>query len=327
MPAIMSAHHQNRIRNLGMSAVYRIAADEGVSPSDVLDLMVAAPFTPSQPEAPSKPHAPAAQTGEGVSSSLASSPVDLSGLAAHEQGPTERPEGPQAAESPRFESVQGSREGHRPATYGELVTAGETAPPRKTKRQQVIDCHKAHPDWHSLQIAAHLELGPRRVQTIASQLGLKLPRAPGPQHPNMRDEVMAAVKANPTWSLRQIADSLNCGLGTASRWAKEARKELGLPDAEPKRAVVSKPAPQDDATDVLHRVKSAPQGRFYLIERGDPLATRRYIHQSLQPCPTGPGPLMTTDRRLAWFGTMQQFKGAMKQWPMLKDMRKEAAAK
>jgi DNA (cytosine-5)-methyltransferase 1 len=33
-----------------------------------------------------------------------------------------------AAESPRFESVHGSREDHRPATYGQLVTAGETAP-------------------------------------------------------------------------------------------------------------------------------------------------------------------------------------------------------
>lgn len=32
-----------------------------------------------------------------------------------------------AAENPRFESVHGSGEDHRPATYGQLVTAGETA--------------------------------------------------------------------------------------------------------------------------------------------------------------------------------------------------------
>jgi hypothetical protein len=70
---ILSPHHQNRIRNLGMSAVYRIAADEGVSVSDVLDLLVTAPFTPSQPGETSRSHAPAAvQDGEAVPPSSAS---------------------------------------------------------------------------------------------------------------------------------------------------------------------------------------------------------------------------------------------------------------
>lgn len=73
---ILSPHHQNRIHNLGMSAAYRIAADEGVSVSDVLDLMVTAPFTPSQPGDTSRSHAPDAQTeGEGFPNSRPSPSV------------------------------------------------------------------------------------------------------------------------------------------------------------------------------------------------------------------------------------------------------------
>ena len=68
-----------------------------------------------------------------------------------------------------------------------------------------------------------------------------------------------------------------------------------------------------------------PQGRFYLRERTDITGTPRYVHQSLQPCPTGPGPLMTSDRKWAWFDTMERFKGAVKKWPELASMRKEAA--
>ncbi|MBZ9759455.1 DUF2312 domain-containing protein [Mesorhizobium sp. CA8] len=39
----------------------------------------------------------------------------------------EQPQRQRAAENPRFESVHAAREAGRPATYGQLVTAGETA--------------------------------------------------------------------------------------------------------------------------------------------------------------------------------------------------------
>ena len=80
MPAIISTFEQRRIRNLGMSAIYSIAAETGCEPSDVIDLLVTAPFTPSQPEASSKPHAPAAQTdGEIVAPPAASPSVYYAG--------------------------------------------------------------------------------------------------------------------------------------------------------------------------------------------------------------------------------------------------------
>ena len=71
-------------------------------------------------------------------------------------------------------------------------------------------------------------------------------------------------------------------------------------------------------------MQKGPQGRFYLREKTEIGKPSRWVHQSLAPCPTGPGPLMTLDRKWAWYDTMERFKGAVKVWPELAEMRKEA---
>jgi hypothetical protein len=106
-------HQQRRIVNLGRSALFRIAADEGCGYSDVLDLMVTAPFTPSQPGDTSRSHATAVKTDEGAcpSSLKASSSVDLSGLAAHEQGPSTELPSPGNAPEPESRSTRSRQPG------------------------------------------------------------------------------------------------------------------------------------------------------------------------------------------------------------------------
>ena len=84
-----------------------------------------------------------------------------------------------------------------------------------------------------------------------------------------------------------------------------------------------RPPPERDADDVLHKVRRAPTGRFYVRDR----VTMQFLHQSLQPSPQGGGPLMTMDRKWAWFDTIERYRGARKRWPQIDEMRKEAAAK
>src|SRR5690606_23095949 len=99
------------------------------------------------------------------------------------------------------------------------------------------------------------------------------------------------------------------------------------PPVEPEQPPAATPEPprppvEADATDVLHRPRAAPQGRFYLRDK----TTLLFVHQSLQPSPSGPGPMMTSDRKWAWYDTMERFRGAMKKWPELANLRKEAAS-
>lgn len=66
------------------------------------------------------------QPNAGLSTVCIERPIE-EGVTGGESAATKSPDGQRAAESPRFESVHGAREAHRPATYGQLVTAGETA--------------------------------------------------------------------------------------------------------------------------------------------------------------------------------------------------------
>jgi hypothetical protein len=109
--------------------------------------------------------------------------------------------------------------------------------------------------------------------------------------------------------------------------AKKAATTEALKAAPAKPHEPVEPAPRPDveadASDVLHRVKKAPTGRFYLRDK----TTLEFVHQSLAPSQTGPGPMMTKDRKWAWYDTMPRYRGARNRWPELADMRKEAAAK
>lgn len=261
------------------------------------------PLTPpSQPEAPSKPHAPAAQTdGEALSSSQPSSPsVELI--------PEPRPamtvqaqEDDTSGASLRSNSLPGAEcaEDRAPRT-GKPVRAKALAAPSKPKRKQAYE------------------------------------------------RVKAAFEADPSATVKAIAEAAGCHPTTANTWVQQLRREraartteaLRAAPAKPQEAIEPTPAPEvapapeqppattpalplpPPAIKVMHK---APTGRFYLVERGDVTSTRRYVHQSLAPCPTGPGPMMTTDRKWAWIGQLIHFRNALKKWPGLTEMRKEAA--
>jgi hypothetical protein len=354
---ILSPHHQNRIRNLGMSAVYRIAADEGVSVSDVLDLMVTAPllpqiadlanspsFTPSQPGGTSRSHAPAAQTdGEGFSSTLPSPPV---------------------APEPENRSTRSRRPGS-----GDFLPIGK----RKEARQRVQAVFDAHPDWTPAQIAAagHVHVSTAREWVRQMKAGAAVEAAPSLDE---REAKLRAMFENgqPTASeaahalgyigqggvrklarrlglefrpvsKAEVADAIRAGMNhTAERTAKakdETTDALRRATAKPQEAVEPPSAPKVQPEPeqppavvpalpvlpppVVHQRQ--PQGRFYLRERTGLTEQPRYVHQSLEPSKDGPGPKMTPDRKWAWYDTMERFKGAVKKWPELKAMQKVAA--
>jgi len=300
-------------------------------------------ITPSQPEAPSKPHAPAADTpasqaagdttGAEVSSSLASAPVENS-VAGNPV--TLIPEAPKPLPDDEemrrpVEAKTSEQEASADASGGmqdESAIHPAAPSPRMTKREQVRACHIEHPDWTSHQIAEHLGFGVQHIQVMASHLSLKLPRAPRTPPENMRDKVLAVVAAHPDWTLRQIAAEAGCSLGTASKWAKEAAEEppeAGAPSDEPQTQPapelppLSKPSErlrplvENDVSDVLHRPRKAPSGRFYLREH---LGRGQFLHMS--------GTRLTGERQYAWIGTEKQLLAARKAFPAAADMVEEA---
>lgn len=299
---ILTQHTQRIIFHKAMASAHLIAAEFDCAVSDVVDLLVTAPFAPSQPGETSRSHAPAAQTdGEALSSSQPSSPsVELSGLAAHEQGPVEPPAAPPAGEA---------------ADGQEATLLSEPA-------------------------AAQKKVQPARKQPPATPSK--------PKRKQAYERVKAAFEADPSATVKAIAEAAGCHPTTANTWVQQLRREraartteaLRASPAKPQEAVEPSPAPEvapapeqppaatptlplpPPAIKVMHKV---PTGRFYLVERGDLTTTRRYVHQSLAPCPTGTGPMMTTDRKWAWIGQLTHFRNALKKWPGLTEMRKEAA--
>ena len=297
-------------------------------------------ITPSQPEAPSKPHAPAADTPatqaagdttDGEEEQASSLPPFLSvdpipEPAAPAINPV-RPTDPQAKQAV---------EGALSSEPGGVQDRSESTPPppskRMTKREQVRACHIEHPDWTSHQIAEHLGFGVQHIQVMASHLSLKLPRAPRAAAENMRDKVLAVIAAHPEWALRKVATEAGCSLGTAAKWAKEAagkpqeaEQKPDEPQAEtaPELPPVSLPSERLPPPPVVRRARAAPTGRFYLRDK----TTGHFVHQSLQPNAAGDGPMMTFDRKWAWYDTMERYRGAKKRWPQIEAMRKEASGK
>lgn len=220
---ILSEHHVRAIRHKIRAAGHLIAAEYDCELSDVLDIAVTAPFTPSQPSPPPsaadtpETHAPGVQTdGEDrQSSSLPSSPsVDLSGLAAHEQGPTPSPSPMANAPEPESRSTVSRQPGSGdflPKAKKAPKPPKEPKPPRRiTNRQRVRECHEAHPDWTADQIAEDIGLGAQQVRVIASQTSIKLPRpyTAKPQEPEAAPDASEAQPA-PEQSPATTADDLN----------------------------------------------------------------------------------------------------------------------
>ena len=279
-----------------------------------------APFSPET--APSGEAAQAAAVGE--SPALQAPSIGAQPMGGKDVAPPE--------DTQRTQTLDAAAQGSTLAgeTTGSAVGSGAPSP-RMSKREQVRACHIEHPDWTSHQIAEHLGFGVQHVQIMASHLSLKLPRAPRAGTENLRDKVLAVIAAHPEWALRKVATEAGCSLGTAAKWAKEggskppeAEKTSDEPQAEtaPDQPPVSLPAERLPPPSV-RPARSAPSGRFYLRDK----TTGHFVHQSLEPNPAGDGPMMTFDRKWAWYDTMERYRGAKKRWPQIEAMRKEASGK
>lgn len=295
---------------------------------------------PSQPEAPSKPHAPAADTpatqaagdttdGEVVpppSTSPSVEPTPETSDAGAHGGLNDEPsaavesvplttdsqanEGDESDVAP--ETAQRTMEpdaadgGGQRADAEALGSAVETGAPKHLapKTRLVVQCHADHPDWPVKVIAAHLGLTKGSVSGHAAIAKIKLPS---------QTEWDKAQKLRTTEALRKppVAEALSD--------EPQARPAPELPPLSKPSERLPLPPP------IVRPVRTTPTGRFYLREKAVIGQQPRWVHQSLSPCPTGPGPLMTLDRKWAWFDTMDRYRGALKQWPQITSMLKEAA--
>jgi len=173
-------------------------------------------------------------------------------------------------------------------------------PAQPTNRDRVREGHAAHPDFTAKELAHHLGMDELNLRAVASQVGIKLPKA---------STIADRVKASPAKPQEPVE-----------------RAGPPTPRPEPKQPPASTPAApepfdDDEPAPVVRRVMKAPTGRFYLRDKVSGL----YVHQSLQQSATMLGPMMTSDRKWAWFDTMERYRGAKKKWPELADMRKEGA--
>lgn len=229
-----------------------------------------------------------------------------------------------------------------PAQLPQVVA---NAPKRVNGRQdQVLAIHAEHPDWPAKLIAEHMEVTPQYVTAAASRLNLSLVSwaehvaATATRPETLSDRVYATYAEHPDWSNGRIADHCGCSHSTVSSWLASRRRAAKVtatveaPDPEPQPTTTPAAAivPADDdeplAETAPYRIapkiaKRAPQGRFYLRDQDG-----RFVHQSLQASPTGPGPLMTSDRKWGWYDTMDRYRGAKKLWPQIALMRKEGVA-
>lgn len=284
-----------------------------------------------------------------------SSPDNRDGALAADLGTSQREDG--ASPSPQSENIPAP--GGRPNTIRAAILqchADNPGWPSKLIAKHVgasEDLVRATASKFKLTLVSWWDY--QRAQKAATTEALKTEAAPKPTAPpepppahtaepnkakrvTLADKIRAHLANHPDATLKELTDTIG-GKMSAIGWAAkkagivirkrtaEERSEASAKGArkriESAEPVIVGPAPHEDATDVLHRVKRAPSGRFYLRDK----ATGHFVHQSLQPCPTGPGPLMTSDRKWAWYDTMERYRGAKKKWPELAAMRKEAASK
>jgi hypothetical protein len=368
LSAIISKHHELRIHNLGMSAVYRIAADEGVTPSTVIGLLSTKPFTPSQPEV--SPHAPAADTpatqaagettdGGEASSSLPSSPsvdpspepqpdpsavqADAAPLrdvtspaesdAAEISAPIPAGRTPWGKAPERFAAIVANREPMTVKEVAEALGYKTVSAVRRMGEQIGYEFRKVKPDEFSAAVKAGQE-----------RAGVVKPAMSNPAR-TQTDRLRECHEANPTWPASKIAEVTGvprANVRGLARWAKlnipsedDYLRTIGelpplpepepTPDPVPEHVPAPDPVPQPELAVVTPPPESrrlAPSTRFYVRDELD-----RYLHQSLERSPTDTGPLMTINRKWAWFDTEQRFKGAAKRWPEIEGFRKEVPQK
>jgi hypothetical protein len=334
----LSAHTSRAIHNKGRAALYSIAAEYDCDFDDVVALLgttshtsisgAHSPFTrldvttlsetripvstPSQPAESSSRHAPAAvpTDGQGLSPSRP--------LPSVEPIPEAPKPLPDDEEMRRPAEAKTSEQGTLSSEPGGVQDRCESTPPtpsrprKDTARANILAIHAEHPDWPSKLIAQHLGISEDAVRATASRKGIKLV----------------------SWWDYERALKAETRQALAASVAKPPEAEAPTVESQvqpaPELPPLSKPSErlrplvENDVTDVLHRPRKAQSGRFYLREKAVIGQPPRWVHQSLSQCPTGPGPLMTLDRKWAWFDTMDRYRGALKQWPQITSMIKES---
>lgn len=349
----LPAHTSRAIHNKGMQAVYGIAAEYDVDVTDVIALLgttshtsissAHSPFTrlesttPSQPEAPSKPHAPAADTPatqaagdttDGEEEQASSLPPFLSVDPIPEQTAERAPdhgsktalketasdEGESNSRPPaRRQASTDSRDGalanglgttQRDDGASPALPSATSGARKETGRAKILATHAEHPDWPSKLIAEHLGISEDAVRATASRKKIKLVSWWDYERTlkvKTRQELAAAVE-KPLEAVVPPAQTQS--------------------EAVPELPPVSLPSERLPPP-VVRRARAAPTGRFYLRDK----TTGHFVHQSLQPNAAGDGPMMTFDRKWAWYDTMERYRGAKKRWPQIEAMRKEASGK
>lgn len=263
----LAAHTKSRIRNLGKSALYRIAADEGCEYADVIELLsttsmpsisgAPAPFmrlksttnpdivkpisTPPQPERSSS-HAPAAQADGEASPPPSTSPsVD-----------TPSPSAKANAPEPESRSPVSRQPG-----------SGDFFKPRKVKnmdaRERIQTVFDAHPNWPPSKIAKAADV---HVSTCREWLRQKKAGEAKPVHD--REAQIKALFEGGAPTASEAAHALGyVGQGGVRKLAKR----LGLTfrvvtkeeTAEKIRAGMQHTAVRTATTEALRRAVEKPQ--------------------------------------------------------------------
>ncbi|MGV8950101.1 MAG: hypothetical protein ACOH2M_03285 [Cypionkella sp.] len=159
----------------------------------------------------------------------------------------------------------------------------------------------------------------------------------------LADKIRAHLASHPDATLAEVTEAIG-GKMSAVGWAAQkagivlrkrnaqerseasARGRARLPDTltPPDESSIQPDETVMSAPQAVHQYRPAPltTARFYVRD-----GQGRYLHQSLERSPTDTGPLMTTNRKWAWFDNSQRYRGACKKWPEIETMRKEGAAK
>lgn len=215
----------------------------------------------------------------------------------------------------------------------------------------------SQPDYDAAQVKA-------RTQELAASLpptyqpGQEQPPATIPaaeiDAPTKRvplgKRIAVYVAEHPAATLKDVSEAIGATMQSTGWAAKKAGIELRKYTAEERSEATSRgiqarkakaPAepprslmPRADAIQPDETVMSDPQAlrtyrpaqttsaRFYLRDKAG-----HFLHMSLEASPTDDGPLMTKNRAYAWVDNAQRYRGALKLWPEIAELRKEGAGK
>lgn len=196
---------------------------------------------------------------------------------------------------------------------------------RKQVHQRVKAALAAHPDWTIREIAEYagcsVSLAGRWVKSIRGPV-----RPSGQETLGAKLAVLVADRGQVT--IREAIEAIGGtpgGIAAAARRAgielrkvsKEEHAEKTKAGMAAKDAPAAAPKPTEEVLPPA-RAKQSMNLRFYLRDE-----LGRYLHQSLERSPTDTGPLMTSNRKWAWFDNERRYEGALRKWPVIAVLRRE----